>query len=174
MGQEGNTWTYKYSKIRARLSSSDVSRHKVPLAFSPIRAPPDLWGRIFFHITEIKQQVEEINHTDAGYTKTLPSCAFAQISRNCTGREIWIVPVSGQCFSIILKRSPKTKGLSKLLRRCQLTGLCLGLSCLVWLTRLLFVLCCLRVMWTTGLWYKQFWTLSSLLARTCYFKSLPS
>uniref|UniRef100_A0A674HGY3 Tachykinin 1 n=1 Tax=Taeniopygia guttata TaxID=59729 RepID=A0A674HGY3_TAEGU len=31
-----------------------------------------------------QQQVEEMHHTDAGYTKTLPSCAFAQISRNCT------------------------------------------------------------------------------------------
>lgn len=64
---------------------------RVPLASSPIRAPPDLQGRIFFHVTEIKQQqVEEMHHTDAGYTKTLPSCAFAQINRNCMGREIRI------------------------------------------------------------------------------------
>lgn len=48
-----------------------------------------------------------MHHTDAGYTKTLPSCAFTQISRNYTGREIRFVLLVAIVFPLYLTPKPK-------------------------------------------------------------------
>ncbi|XP_030922680.1 protachykinin-1, partial [Geospiza fortis] len=55
------------------------------------------------HKSKNKTTTEEMHHTDAGYTKTLPSCAFARISRNHNGREIRFVLLVAIGFPLYFK-----------------------------------------------------------------------